>query len=658
MDLLSIPLITVALTGLLIIYVALPIFRRRIVSDKIRGISDKIEIGTAAYLNRQFRAIAPFVPIIAVIIYYLLGLRSTISFLVGAVLSQVSAYVMMRIVVKVHGRVAEDAVTSGLNAFRTAILGGSVMGLSVPAISLLGLTLLFLAFGNPEDLVGFSFGASLTALFAQIGGGIYTKGADIGADLVGKVELGIPEDDPRNPAVIADLVGDNVGDCTGRGADLFESFSGDVVTGMILGAAFVPRYGPGALIYPLILQCVGNLASLVGIALVKQLKQKPENAISTGLFVTAGLSIVGAYYLTIALIGDVNIFYAALSGVGAVLVSMWVAQYFTGFEGKPVKAIAEASKRGAALNIITGLAYGLQSPIIPVVAVVAAAVFSFIINGNVLFAIAIANIGTDLMVGYIMSTDAFGPIVDNADGVSEMAHNEEASQNLAHLDAVGNSMKAYTKALSMTTGTLTAFAILITYFQIANIRSLNLMNLFNLAAIFIGVTLSFLISSLLIGSTAKTALAMVDEIRGQCAANPGILKGEAEPDYARCIDISTRFALNEMTAPALLAILPPIVVAYLFGAETLVALMLGITVSAVALAVFFNNTGAAWDNAKKLIEREFWMKGTEVHKAAVVGDTVGDPLKDVAGPSLIIYMKLVGMTALLLLPLLVQRAAG
>jgi K(+)-stimulated pyrophosphate-energized sodium pump len=654
LDPLSIPFITVALTGILIVYVALPIFRRRIESEKIRSISSKIETGTAAYLNRQFRVITPFVPVLAAIIYYLLGWRAAVSFIVGAFLSQLSAYAVMRIVVKVHGRVAEDAKTSGLAAFRTAILGGSVMGLSVPALSLLGLTLLFLAYGTPDDLVGFSFGASLTALFAQIGGGIYTKGADIGADLVGKIELGIPEDDPRNPAVIADLVGDNVGDCTGRGADLFESFSGDVVTGMILGAAFVPRYGPGAIIYPLLLQCVGNLASLVGIALVKQLKQKPEVAIRNGLFVTAGLSLVGAYFLTIALVGDVRIFYAAVSGIVAVMVSMWTAQYFTGFEGGPVKAIAEASNRGAALNIITGLAYGLRSPIVPVIGVVTAATFSYIINGNILFAIAIANIGTDLMVGYIMSTDVFGPIVDNADGVSEMAHNEEASKNLAHLDAVGNSMKAYTKALSMTTGTLTAIAILITYFQIAKIQSISLINPYNIAALFIGVTMSFLISSLLIGSTAKTALAMVDEIRKQFSVNPAIMKGEAEPDYARCIDISTRFALREMVVPALLAIVPPIAVALLLGAETMVALLLGISVSAVALAVFFNNTGAAWDNAKKLIEREFWMKGTEAHKAAVVGDTVGDPMKDVAGPSLIIYMKLVGMTALLLLPLLIK----
>jgi K(+)-stimulated pyrophosphate-energized sodium pump len=653
LDPLWIPLITVGLTALMLVHVARGIFRRGIESPRIREISSRIERGTEAYLSRQTRAIAPFVPILAAAIYLLLGVRAAVSFLVGAVLSQVAAYAVMRVVVKVHGRVAEDAMTSGLSAFRTAFLGGSIMGLSVPALSLLGLTGLFLLFGTPNDLVGFSFGASLTALFAQIGGGIYTKGADIGADLVGKVELNLPEDDPRNPAVIADLVGDNVGDCAGRGADLFESFSGDVVTGMILGAAFIPRYGMGALIYPLLLQCVGNLASLAGIALVKRLNRRPEEAITIGLVATATLGAIGAYFLTVSMLGDVRIFYAALSGIAAVMVSIWTAQYFTGYQGTPVKRIADASKRGAALNVITGIAYGLRSPIIPVTGVMAAAAFSYIVNGDSLFAIAIANIGTDLMVGFIMSADAFGPIVDNADGVSKMAANEGVGDNLTLLDAVGNSMKAYTKALSMTTGTLTAIAILITYFQIANIRSLSLVNPYNLAALFIGVTLSFMIASLTIGSTAKTALAMVDEIREQYAANPAIMEGKAEPDYARCIDISTRFALKEMALPGVLAVAPPIVVAFVFGAETLVALLLGVTVSAVALAVFFSNTGAAWDNAKKLIERDFWMEGSEMHKAAVVGDTVGDPMKDVAGPSLIIYMKLVGMTALLLLPMLV-----
>jgi K(+)-stimulated pyrophosphate-energized sodium pump len=654
MDTITIPATTIILTALLLFYVYRVVFSRK-QSEKIASISHLIEVGTSAYLNRQLRVIAPFIPIIAAAIYFLLGWRAAVSFTFGAILSQIAAYGVMRLVVKVHGRVAEDAKTDGTQAFHTAFLGGSIMGLSIPAISLLGLTVLYIVFGNPQDLVGFGFGASLTALFAQIGGGIYTKGADIGADLVGKLELGIPEDDPRNPAVIADLVGDNVGDCAGRGADLFESFSGDVITGMILGAAFIPVYGPGALVYPLILQCIGNLASLVGILLVKQLKSKPERAIEIGLAVTSILGILGAYYLTVTLLGDIRILYAALSGMAAVLVGIYVAQYFTGFTGKPVLKIADASQRGAGLTLITGLSYGLMSPIIPVIAVVSAAAFSFIVSGGSLFAVAIANIGTDLMVGFIMSADAFGPIVDNADGVSEMAGNIEAGDNLAILDAVGNSMKAYTKALSMTTGALTAFSIIVTYVQVAGIRSLDLLNLFNIGALFIGVSLSFLIAALLIGSTAKTAEAMVDEVRRQYAEHPEIMRGEMEPDYAKCIDISTRNALREITAPAALGVIPPILIAFIFGPETLVAFLIGITISCVSLAVFFNNVGAAWDNAKKVIERGLYGgKGSNAHKAAVIGDTVGDPLKDVAGPSLIIFMKLVGMTALLLLPILVK----
>jgi K(+)-stimulated pyrophosphate-energized sodium pump len=528
------------------------------------------------------------------------------------------------------------------------------MGLSVPAISLAGLTALYVLTGDPNDLVGFGFGASLTALFAQVGGGIFTKAADIGADLVGKVELGIPEDDPRNPAVIADLVGDNVGDCAGRGSDLFQSFSGDIITGMIMGVAFIPWYGAGAVIFPLLLQCVGNLASIIGIVLVRKLGVDPSRAIILGLACTAILSMTGAYVLTVTLIGDITIFYAAVSGLIAVILSIFTAQHYTSYKGRPVTAIAEASQRGAALNLITGLGYGFQAPILPVFAVLGAAVFSFIVSGSSLYAIAIANIGTDLMLGYIMSADAFGPIVDNANGVAEMSGENNVGEGLNTLDAVGNTMKAYTKALSMTTGTLTAFAVFITFFQVAGVRTLNLMQPFNIAALFVGVTLSFMVASLTIGSTAKTAQLMVDEVRRQWRLNTDISDGNSEPDYARCIDISTNNALKEMVLPGLLAIVPPVATGFIFGSETLVALLIGITVSAVALAVFFNNVGASFDNAKKVIESGLYGgKGSESHKAAIIGDTVGDPMKDVAGPSLIIYMKLVGMTALLLLPLLV-----
>jgi len=658
LDPLSVPIITVALTGLLLLYIYRFIFSKSVGSPKLVEISGRIEKGTRAYLNSQFKVLIPFLGILAALMFFVLGWRASVSFVVGAAFSIFSAYAVMRLVVRVHPRVAWEARSSGLEAFKTAFLGGGIMGLSVPALCLIGLTAIYAVSRDPNDLVGFGFGASLTALFAQVGGGIYTKAADIGADLVGKVELNIPEDDPRNPAVIADLVGDNVGDCAGRGADLFQSFSGDVITGMILGVAFVPQYGPGAIVFPLLLQCVGNLASLVGVALIKGLRWNPERSIVAGLIVTALLSSIGAFLLVQSLIGDTRIFIATLSGLAAVIISMFTAQHYTGYHGGPVTKIAKASERGAALNIITGLSYGLQSPIIPIAGVIGAAVFSYIISGSSLYAIAIANIGTDLMIGFIMSADAFGPIVDNADGVSEMTGESGAGENLALLDAVGNSMKAYTKALSMTTGTLTAFAVFITFFQIAGVKALNLMVPWNFAALFMGAALSFLVASLTIGSTAKTAGKMVDEIREQCQMTPAIMEGKAEPDYERCINISTNNALREMVWPGLLAVIPPVVTGLLFGAETLVALLIGVTLTSVCLAVFFNNVGAAWDNAKKLIEREFWRKGTEAHKAAVVGDTVGDPMKDVAGPSLIIYMKLVGMTALLLLPLLVERAAG
>jgi K(+)-stimulated pyrophosphate-energized sodium pump len=416
----------------------------------------------------------------------------------------------------------------------------------------------------------------------------------------------------------------------------------------------VSRYGYNAIIFPIILPVAGYLASVAGVFLVQQLKKDPSRSILVGLVTTFVLCAIGCYSLSIYLLNDVTIFLSILSGLTAVLISIFVAQYYTGYRGKPVRTIAEASQRGPAITLITGLAYAFQNPIIPVSGVIGAAVFSYIISGNSLYAIALANIGTDLMIGFIMSADAFGPIVDNADGVGEMAHEKGVEKNLGLLDAVGNSMKAYTKALSMTTGTLTAFAVIITYFELAGVKSLSLINPWNIAALFVGVTLSFLVASLTIGSTAKTAMTMVDEVRKQFKI-PGVMEGTVEPDYSRPIDISTRAALKEMIWPGLLAIIPPVIVGLLLGAETLVALLLGITVSSVALAVFFNNGGAALDNAKKLIETGLYGgKGSDTHKAAVVGDTVGDPMKDVAGPSLIIYMKLVCLTALLLLPLLVK----
>jgi K(+)-stimulated pyrophosphate-energized sodium pump len=630
------------------------VFRTSVERSRITAISDLIQKGTATYLSTQFRVILIFIPILTVAVLWFLGWQTAIAFVFGTVMSMVSAYSVMRLVVRVHPRVTVSARSSPKDAFKIAFMGGSLMGLTVPILSLTGVTVLFLLLRDLNFIVGFGFGASLIALFAQVGGGIFTKAADIGADLVGKVEQGIQEDDPRNPAVIADLVGDNVGDCAGRGSDLFQSFSGDMITGMLLGLAFIGRYGPNALIFPLILPVAGYVASVTGVLLIKQLGGDPSRSIIAGLVTTFALTSIISYALVINLLKDISLFYSILSGLTAVLISILVAQYYTGYRGRPVRAIAEASQRGAAIDLITGLAYAFQNPIIPVASVIGASVFSYIVSGNSLYAIALANIGTDLMIGFIMSADAFGPIADNADGVATMAHEEESAKNLGLLDAVGNSMKAYTKALSMTTGTLTAFAVIITYFELAGVRNMSLVNPWNMAALFVGVTLSFLVASLTIGSTAKTAETMVDEVRKQFK-DPDIMNGTMEPDYAKPIGISTRAALREMTWPGLIAIIPPVVVGLVLGPETLVALLIGITISSVSLAVFFNNGGAALDNAKKLIESGLYGgKGSETHKAAVVGDTVGDPMKDVAGPSIIIYMKLVGLTALLLLPLLVK----
>jgi K(+)-stimulated pyrophosphate-energized sodium pump len=654
MDPLIITLSTMLIAAILSPLIYRWVFSHRIERLGIAQISEKIRKGTIVYLNTQFSVLIVSIPLLAAAIFFTLGWKTSATFLVGAVMSILSAYSVMMLVVKVHGRVTDAARKSSLTAFRIAFMGGSIMGLSVPALSLAGVTLLFILLKDPNDLVGFGFGASLIALFAQVGGGIFSKAADIGADLVGKVEQGIPEDDSRNPAVIADLVGDNVGDCAGRGSDLFQSFSGDMITGMMLGAAFLGRYGFNAVIFPLLLPCAGYLASVAGVMLVRQLRLDPSRTIMVGLVTTFLLCSAGSYFLSIYLLGDITIFYSILSGLVAVLISICVAQYYTGYRGKPVRSIAEASQRGSAINIITGLAYAFQNPIFPVAGVIGAAVFSYIISGFSLYAIALANIGTDLMIGYIMSADAFGPIADNANGVAEMAHEKEAAENLTLLDAVGNSMKAYTKALSMTTGTLTAFAVFITFFELAGVKSLSLINPFNVAAIFVGVTLSFLVASLTIGSTAKTAMKMVDEVRKQFGSI-GVMEGTVEPDYARPIDICTRSALRQIFWPGLIAVIPPVVVGLLLGAETLVALLIGITVSSVSLAVFFNNGGAAFDNAKKLIEAGLYGgNGSETHKAAVVGDTVGDPMKDVAGPSLIIFMKLVGLTALLILPLFIK----
>jgi K(+)-stimulated pyrophosphate-energized sodium pump len=533
------------------------------------------------------------------------------------------------------------------------------MGLSVVGLSLIGVSLLFWLYQNPRLIVGFGFGASLAALFAQLGGGIFTKAADIGADLVGKIEQRIPEDDPRNPAVIADLVGDNVGDCAGRGSDLFESISDDYITAMILGAIILSSLGMNALMFPLMLGASGILGTIVGVFVIRGWKKiKPIMSFNFGLLVTATVCALGAAISSIVLLNSVTIFYAVVSGLVASLAVGLAVQYYIGINGRPVRKIAESSERGAAINIITGLSYAFQSPIVPFLVVLAAILFSYFITNGSLYGIVAANLGTDLAVGIIMSSDTFGPISDNAAGIAQMAGTKTGNgESLEELDAMGNTTKAYAKAFATASGTVSTVVIFATYGEMVNLGSvsLGLLSPVIIVGLLLGAALPFLFSSLAIGATGKTAYLMVDEVRRQFIENPEIIDGNTKPDYARCVDIGTKNALKQMIAPGLLAVASPIAVGFLFGEYgkfALGAMLLGALGTSAILSPFFTFGGGIWDNAKKNIERKFWMKGTSTHAAAVIGDTVGDPLKDVAGPSLNIFMKLMNMTALLIAPIL------
>jgi K(+)-stimulated pyrophosphate-energized sodium pump len=631
------------------------ILKRDSGTPSMQEVNSYIILGTNAYLKRQFRTIILVIPWLAIIILFLFGWSTSLAFVCGVLLSLFAGYVGMNVAVRANVRTASAARHSSSATLKTGFLGGAVMGLAVPGISLVALFLIYVTLNDIPALVGFGFGASLAALFAQIGGGIFTKSADIGADLVGKIEMEIPEDDPRNPAVVADLVGDNVGDCAGRGSDLFQTFSGDITTGMLMGVLFLAQYGPNGIIFPFILEAVGVLASLLGICLVRQWKRiSATGSLMIGLIATAVVSLVGLFFLSILFLNDVSLFFAGLLGVVAMLVCITITLYYTGLGRGPVHHVAESSQAGPALNLITGLSTGLGTPLLPMIAVLAAVVGSFVVTGHSLYGLVITNIGTDFALAFIMAADAFGPITDNAAGIAEMSGiSGQASETLHELDAVGNTMKAATKGYAMASGTVTSFLIFATYFATASISVVSIENPYAIAALFLGVVLPLPLVSLTIRATANGAFKMVDEVRRQFNETVGLKEGKVAPDYANCIDIATKNALSTMVLPGFISILTPILVGLLFGPTALGMLLIGATASAAMLGFFFNNTGALLDNAKKLIESGLYGgKKSDTHKAAVVGDTVGDPLKDVAGPAVLIFMKLLGMTALLVLPLL------
>ena len=655
----AIPLIT----GAFAIYLAglfiYKILNRKVNSASMMEVADDIRKSANTYLRRQITTVLLIMPIMAVILWWFTrDWRIAVCFVVGVITSLSAAFIGMSVSVRTNIQTADIAEDSFAGSFRMAVWGGGVMGLVVTGFSLLVLTILYLIFREPTVLVGFGVGGSLAALFAQIGGGIFTKSADVGADLVGKVEEKIPEDDPRNAAVIADLVGDNVGDCAGRGADLFQTFSDDIITGTVVALALIPTYGMNVIFVPILLESVGVISSAVGILFTRQwTKDMPATQVfNYSMAVSSVLSIAGALLVSKLVMGDVTIGIAAMLGVATTLIAAFTTRYYAGTNQSPVNHIAKASHRGAALTLLTGLAYGLRSPLFGLLAIIVSIVIAFKMSNGMLFAIVAVNIGTDLLIGLIMASDAFGPIVDNAAGIAKMGKaSKKVSVALSHLDAVGNTLKATTKSYAMASGTVTAFVLFATFFAITKNSVLDLITPYAIGFIFVGISLPYLLSSLVIASTARTAEKMVDEVRNQFKKNPLILKGKAKPDYAYCVDIATKNALREMVFPGILSFALPLVVGFTFGAASLGALLIGAVSSSALLGAFFNNTGTAFDNAKKTIEEDPTLQGSAAHEAAVIGDTFGDPLKDVAGPSLLIFMKLIGMTSLLIAPLLINK---
>ena len=626
---------------------------------RMQEIAGYIHEGAMAFLYREYKYLAIFVAVVAGVIAAFLSPLTAICFIAGAIFSICAGYIGMSVATKANVRTAEAARHGMPEALKIAFSGGAVMGLGVVGLGITGVAVAYMLFGNVDIVTGFGLGASSIALFARVGGGIYTKAADVGADLVGKVEAGIPEDDPRNPATIADNVGDNVGDVAGMGADLFESYVGAIISAITLGAIAYP--GGEGVEFVFMLSLAGIIASIIGVVFARNSKSTdPQAALNNGTYIGGALVIGAAWWLSTSIFGSMNAFIAIAAGLICGLAIGKITEVYTSADYDSVKKIAQQSETGPATTIISGLAVGMYSCFLPMVFICVGVILSFFTMGGAqntqmgLYGIALAAVGMLSTTGLTVAVDAYGPIADNAGGIAEMSElPHEVREITDKLDSVGNTTAAIGKGFAIGSAALTALALFSAYAQVVGLKTIDLLNPVTLVGLFIGATLPFVFGAMTMESVGKAAYEMIEEVRRQFREIPGLLEGKAKADYRTCVDISTAAALHEMMLPGILAIVAPLLIGFLFGTEALGGMIGGALAAGVLVAILMANAGGAWDNAKKYIESGVHGgKGSEAHKAAVTGDTVGDPFKDTSGPAMNILIKLMTIVALVFAPVL------